>query len=188
MPSLHLIADFFLKTGPLTFGITSKVRPEMVVEYSLRTIRLLVQVEEVDGVAGMVCGPTELERGMEHEQLGAQWRVDMLFESCRLMVEMSGSNELSECLPCLVLESVLFCECRFARSGEAEILSIKPGANGERRFYVHYVDCNRRLDEWVSERQLDLKSVKLPQKIRRNIQIPSATVAATESYEVFDSG
>ncbi|CAD5218746.1 unnamed protein product [Bursaphelenchus okinawaensis] len=99
----------------------------------------------------MVCGPTELERRMEDNNVN-QWRPDMLFESCRLRVSMSGSGEYRD----------------------AEILSIKVGYTGERSFYVHYVDCNRRLDEWVTERQLDLTTVTLPQKIhRRNLHLPA---------------
>lgn len=47
--------------------------------------------------------------------------------------------------------------------GEAEILTIRPGERGY-RFYVHYIDCNRRLDEWVEESALDLTNVRFPQK------------------------
>lgn len=48
--------------------------------------------------------------------------------------------------------------------GEAEILSIRFDADKKYRFYVHYLDCNRRLDEWVDETALDLNTVRFPQK------------------------
>ncbi|CAG0891899.1 unnamed protein product [Cyprideis torosa] len=45
----------------------------------------------------------------------------------------------------------------------AEILSIKesPDRSG-RQFYVHFIDYNKRLDEWVSEDHLDLRKVQWP--------------------------
>lgn len=56
---------------------------------------------------------------------------------------------------------------------DAELISKRKEPGGKYRFYVHYVDCNRRLDEWVNEDQLDLFSVRIPQKVRK--QPPSVT-------------
>ncbi|KHN84969.1 Histone acetyltransferase Tip60 [Toxocara canis] len=65
-------------------------------------------------------------------------------------------------LPCIYLCE--FC-LKFLKSvtclrrhmvSEAEILSIRMTAERKYRFYVHYLDCNRRLDEWVDESALDL--------------------------------
>ena len=39
----------------------------------------------------------------------------------------------------------------------AEILSIRKNSNGENQYYVHYVDFNKRLDEWVTRSRLDLR-------------------------------
>lgn len=50
---------------------------------------------------------------------------------------------------------------------DAELISKRKESDGRYRFYVHYVDCNRRLDEWVNEEQLDLFSVRIPQKVRK---------------------
>ncbi|ALC39303.1 CG1894 [Drosophila busckii] len=48
----------------------------------------------------------------------------------------------------------------------AEIMSVKE-SQGKRQFYVHYVDCNRRLDEWVTECELDLSKVQFPKQQSR---------------------
>lgn len=47
------------------------------------------------------------------------------------------------------------------------MISKKRCPNGKYRFYVHYVDCNRRLDEWVTEEQLDLNTVRVPHKVKK---------------------
>uniref|UniRef100_A0A6I8RYA8 Histone acetyltransferase KAT5 n=1 Tax=Xenopus tropicalis TaxID=8364 RepID=A0A6I8RYA8_XENTR len=45
----------------------------------------------------------------------------------------------------------------------AEILSIKE-LTGKKLFYVHYIDFNKRLDEWVTHDRLDLKKIQFPKK------------------------
>ncbi|KAH8387963.1 hypothetical protein KR093_010583, partial [Drosophila rubida] len=45
----------------------------------------------------------------------------------------------------------------------AEIVSIKE-LDGRRQFYVHYVDFNKRLDEWVNEDDLDTRKVQFPRR------------------------
>ncbi|XP_017870145.1 PREDICTED: histone acetyltransferase Tip60 [Drosophila arizonae] len=45
----------------------------------------------------------------------------------------------------------------------AEIVSIKE-QDGKRQFYVHYVDFNKRLDEWVNEDDLDTRKVQFPRR------------------------
>ncbi|KAL7978251.1 hypothetical protein Chor_014790 [Crotalus horridus] len=45
----------------------------------------------------------------------------------------------------------------------AEILSVKD-INGRKLFYVHYIDFNKRLDEWVTHDRLDLKKIQFPKK------------------------
>ncbi|EDW62792.2 uncharacterized protein Dvir_GJ16425 [Drosophila virilis] len=45
----------------------------------------------------------------------------------------------------------------------AEIVSIKE-QDGRRQFYVHYVDFNKRLDEWVNEDDLDTRKVQFPRR------------------------
>ncbi|RWS28060.1 histone acetyltransferase KAT5-like protein [Leptotrombidium deliense] len=46
----------------------------------------------------------------------------------------------------------------------AEILSIKNTEDGEQLYYVHYIDFNKRLDEWVTKDRLDLNEMQLPKK------------------------
>ncbi|XP_002037043.2 histone acetyltransferase Tip60 [Drosophila sechellia] len=45
----------------------------------------------------------------------------------------------------------------------AEIVSIKE-LDGRRQFYVHYVDFNKRLDEWVNEEDLYTRKVQFPRR------------------------
>ena len=54
---------------------------------------------------------------------------------------------------------------------KAEVISIRNTENevtgvGERQYYVHYVDYNKRLDEWVSEDRLDTRRIEPPSKVR----------------------
>lgn len=73
---------------------------------------------------------------------GECWPVESLVDGARLGVRMRGSEEFRD----------------------AEILSIRLNEDRTYRFYVHYLDCNRRLDDWVDESALDLSSVRFPQK------------------------
>ncbi|XP_018796952.1 PREDICTED: histone acetyltransferase Tip60 isoform X1 [Bactrocera latifrons] len=45
----------------------------------------------------------------------------------------------------------------------AEVVSIKDH-DGKRQFYVHYVDFNKRLDEWVTEEDVDTRKVQFPRR------------------------
>ena len=51
----------------------------------------------------------------------------------------------------------------------AEILSIRDCGDRwteKKQFYIHYVDFNKRLDEWVDQDRLDLSSVEFPAQVR----------------------
>ena len=56
---------------------------------------------------------------------------------------------------------------------DAEVISKRKGSDGRWSFYVHYLDCNRRLDEWVEEDRLDLKTVRVPQRVRKFVSTQS---------------
>ncbi|KTF91970.1 hypothetical protein cypCar_00038681 [Cyprinus carpio] len=45
----------------------------------------------------------------------------------------------------------------------AEILSVKD-ILGKKLYYVHYIDFNKRLDEWVTPDRLDIKKLQFPKK------------------------
>ncbi|XP_075887650.1 histone acetyltransferase KAT5-like isoform X2 [Nelusetta ayraudi] len=45
----------------------------------------------------------------------------------------------------------------------AEILSVKE-VSGRKHYYVHYIDFNKRLDEWVMADRLDIKKLQFPKK------------------------
>ncbi|CAG4952927.1 unnamed protein product [Colias eurytheme] len=64
-----------------------------------------------------------------------------LVEGCRLPVRMQGGDDWPL----------------------AEIISIKE-IHGQRGYYVHYVDFNKRLDEWVEESWLDTRKVQFPRR------------------------
>ncbi|KAH1027769.1 histone acetyltransferase KAT5 [Dendroctonus ponderosae] len=67
--------------------------------------------------------------------------VSSLVEGCRLPVQMKGTADWPL----------------------AEIISLKD-IQGTKWYYVHYVDFNKRLDEWVTEECLDTRKVHFPRK------------------------
>lgn len=74
-------------------------------------------------------------------------QIDCVFEGCQAPVRM-----LSVLETCPVDDWVM-----------AEVISKrKVGTKWE--FYVHYLSFNKRLDEWVSEDNLDIEKVRLPRK------------------------
>ncbi|XP_034240909.1 histone acetyltransferase Tip60 isoform X2 [Thrips palmi] len=65
-----------------------------------------------------------------------------LVEGCRLPVRMGGSEDWPL----------------------AEIISVRGSSSKDFSFYVHYVDFNKRLDEWVSVDRLDTRKVQYPRR------------------------
>ncbi|CAL1278060.1 unnamed protein product [Larinioides sclopetarius] len=79
-----------------------------------------------------------------------------LSEGCRMPVRMRNLDETpAEGAPR---------EIQLAEYVLAEILSIKENPEGETLYYVHYIDFNKRLDEWVTKERLDLTRVQQPKK------------------------
>ena len=75
--------------------------------------------------------------------------VHNVVEGCRLPVLLRKGN-----IPALSEDHVWTL---------AEVLMIKDdGGNLGRKFYVHFIDFNKRLDEWVGEDDLDLRKVQWP--------------------------
>ena len=74
----------------------------------------------------------------------------------------------------------------------AEILSIRT-VDGINQYYVHFVDYNKRLDEWVTEDRLDTRKVEPPPlakdekttglntPIRRTVSLATSTVPSRPS-------
>ncbi|CAL4106675.1 unnamed protein product, partial [Meganyctiphanes norvegica] len=46
----------------------------------------------------------------------------------------------------------------------AEIISIKDEPPSGKQFYVHFIDYNKRLDEWVDEDRLDTRKIQYPRR------------------------
>uniref|UniRef100_A0A0N5A8C5 histone acetyltransferase n=1 Tax=Syphacia muris TaxID=451379 RepID=A0A0N5A8C5_9BILA len=97
-----------------------------------------------------------------------QWPLEALVDGARLQVRMTGTGEYKVFAyfgrvgsDCCGYHSKIISSFNL---GEAEILSIRLDSDKKYRFYVHYLDCNRRLDEWVDENALDLSTVRFPQK------------------------
>lgn len=67
--------------------------------------------------------------------------VNSLVEGCRLPVHMKGTDDWPL----------------------AELISIKE-VNGMKYYYVHYIDFNKRLDEWITDEYLDTRKVHFPRK------------------------
>eukprot|EP00095_Tigriopus_kingsejongensis_P002413 maker-scaffold934_size79169-snap-gene-0.28 protein:Tk02413 transcript:maker-scaffold934_size79169-snap-gene-0.28-mRNA-1 annotation:"histone acetyltransferase tip60" len=66
--------------------------------------------------------------------------LNAVTEGCRLPVRMRMSEECPK----------------------AEVISIRSRDDGKREFYVHFVDYNKRLDEWVAEDRLDTRRIEQP--------------------------
>ena len=65
-------------------------------------------------------------------------------EGCKLPVQLQAGNKDSEW-------------------PKAEVISIRNiESTGERQYYIHFVDYNKRLDEWVSEDRLDTRRIEPP--------------------------
>ena len=45
-----------------------------------------------------------------------------------------------------------------------QVISIRSAGGGLSQYYVHYVDYNKRLDEWVTEERLDTRRITPPAK------------------------
>ena len=57
------------------------------------------------------------------------------------------------------------------------------GGGSQRQYYVHYVDYNKRLDEWVTEDRLDVRRIEPPStdkdKSTTGINTPKKTVSGS---------
>ncbi|KAL3084111.1 hypothetical protein niasHT_033215 [Heterodera trifolii] len=126
----------------------------------------------------MVCEPNGIEfkeEGSESESCcssivqvynsgscgSKKWTVEALYESCRMKVRMTGSGLMMD----------------------AEIISKRKEPDGTYRFYVHYVDCNRRLDEWVAEDRIDLMSVRIPQRVKKSASQQAIAQSLDQSFD-----
>ncbi|KAJ8687812.1 hypothetical protein QAD02_023606 [Eretmocerus hayati] len=85
--------------------------------------------------------------------------VNSLVEGCRLPVRMHGTEDWPL----------------------AEIISIKDDGQNGRYYYIHYVDFNKRLDEWVTDEHLDTRKVQFP---RRDGATAPGTGAATPKKQI----
>ncbi|KAG7163445.1 Histone acetyltransferase Tip60-like [Homarus americanus] len=73
--------------------------------------------------------------------------ISSVTEGCRLPVLMNNGDDWRKS-GCSTL---------------AEIISIKD-SDSKKQFYVHYIDYNKRLDEWVEEDRLDTRKIQYPRR------------------------
>ncbi|XP_014274750.1 histone acetyltransferase Tip60 [Halyomorpha halys] len=78
--------------------------------------------------------------------------------------DMDGNETLSDCTTSLVEGCRLPVKMRYGDEWPlAEIVSVKE-VNGCVYYYIHFVDYNKRLDEWVTESRLDTRKVQYPRR------------------------
>jgi len=78
-------------------------------------------------------------------------------EGCRLPVRMKNSEDWPK----------------------AEVISMRQSKTGTVQYYVHYVDYNKRLDEWVPEDRLDTRKIEPPQGKEERNTISTAVTGVT---------
>ena len=64
----------------------------------------------------------------------------------------------------------------------AEILSIRQLPSGSKQYYVHFIEYNKRLDEWVSEDRLNFSHIEPPkpkEQDKTNLNTPKRSVSAS---------
>eukprot|EP00002_Diphylleia_rotans_P031950 TRINITY_DN6667_c0_g1_i1.p1 TRINITY_DN6667_c0_g1~~TRINITY_DN6667_c0_g1_i1.p1 ORF type:complete len:398 (-),score=75.06 TRINITY_DN6667_c0_g1_i1:250-1443(-) len=68
----------------------------------------------------------------------------------------------SEPIPPVAVGSRLPCKWRDDSYHRAEVIEAKNESDGSWSYYVHYVEFNRRLDEWVTSDRLDVSDITYP--------------------------
>ena len=64
----------------------------------------------------------------------------------------------------------------------AEILSIRHLPEGSKQYYVHFIEYNKRLDEWVTEDRLNFSHIEPPKpkdQDKTNVNTPKRSVSAS---------
>ncbi|XP_072025620.1 histone acetyltransferase KAT5-like isoform X2 [Amphiura filiformis] len=92
--------------------------------------------------------------------------VDLVVEGCRLPVNMAGTDEWPL----------------------AEILSRKDVDRAAPEFYVHYIDYNKRLDEWVTLDRLNLDKLQMPKKDKTPVKDGRSSRASTPERDMVNGG
>uniref|UniRef100_A0A3Q3F651 Histone acetyltransferase KAT5 n=1 Tax=Labrus bergylta TaxID=56723 RepID=A0A3Q3F651_9LABR len=93
----------------------------------------------------------------------------MLIQSCQAVVIALSVRSVDFIIA--MVEIVEGCRLPVLRKNQehedewplAEILSVKE-ASSRKLYYVHYIDFNKRLDEWVTGDRLDMKKLQFPKK------------------------
>ena len=64
----------------------------------------------------------------------------------------------------------------------AEILSIRHLQDGSKQYYVHFIEYNKRLDEWVTEDRLNFSHIEPPKpkdQDKTNVNTPKRSISAS---------
>lgn len=93
-------------------------------------------------------------------------KLQLVVEGCRMPVRMSNSDEWPL----------------------AEIVSKKEVDNSEWEFYVHYIDYNKRLDEWVTFERLNIDKIQPPKADDKKKSSSSAAATASPKPSASQTG
>jgi len=80
--------------------------------------------------------------------------------------EMSDSEDNSKPLDA---GTFVMCQWRDNIYHKCEIIETRESEHG-REYYIHYVEFNRRLDEWVSAERLDMSTVETKEKEKKEVK------------------
>ena len=69
--------------------------------------------------------------------------------------------------------------------GSKEVKSSTKGEPPTKRFYVHYVEWNKRLDEWVDADRIDFDKIQPPKKVRRRSRLCSFRLPLMNIFLLF---
>jgi histone acetyltransferase MYST1 len=72
--------------------------------------------------------------------------------------------------------------CRWPRDNEfhkCEIVDVRESPQGGHEYYVHYVEFNKRLDQWVSENDIDFSTIQLKEKEKKEKQEITTDTSST---------
>ena len=53
--------------------------------------------------------------------------------------------------------------------------------DGQTQYYVHFIDYNKRLDDWVDKDRLDLREIQLPKSDKNNSNLTTPLKAGSRS-------
>ncbi|GMS95885.1 hypothetical protein PENTCL1PPCAC_18060, partial [Pristionchus entomophagus] len=88
---------------------------------------------------------------METDDKDKVFALDQIHDGCRIMARMTTTRQWHD----------------------AEVISVRVNPEGTYAFYVHYLECNRRLDEWVTTDDVNVETLRMPVKGQKGAVVPA---------------